>query len=143
MIILDTNIISEMMKQSPALSVMSWVNLQKSAHLYITCITIGEIEYGIQSLPDSARRKALESAFNKVTKSAFNHRILSFDEPAANLYGELMSHRKRSGRPLSILDGQIAAIAISNQFAIATRNTKDFLNCAIELINPFNYGQSR
>ncbi|MFO1257510.1 MAG: type II toxin-antitoxin system VapC family toxin [Gammaproteobacteria bacterium] len=138
MIILDTNIISEMMKQSPTLSVITWVNSQKTANLYITSITIGEIEYGIQSLPVSRRRKTLENAFNKVIKSAFSHRILSFDESSAYVYGELMSHRKHLGLPLSILDGQIAAIAISNQFALATRNTKDFTECSIELINPFD-----
>src|SRR3990167_9160330 len=111
MIILDTNIISEMMKSSPAAKVSGWLDQQEVTQLYITTITIAEISYGLNVLPKGSRRQLLENAFNKTIQAAFKHRILSFDEPAAHLYGKMMGHRKEFGRPLSVLDGQIAAIA--------------------------------
>lgn len=138
MIILDTNIISEMMKVNPTQSVISWLNKQATATLFITTITIAEITYGLHALPAGARRKMLENAFQQTLNEGFSHRILSFDEKAAHLYGEMMGDRKALGRPLSILDGQIAAIARSQHAKLATRNSRDFIQCGVELINPFN-----
>lgn len=137
MIILDTNIISEMMKQTPSYKVIKWIDRQDSIELYITTVTIAEISYGINALPNGKRRQLIEDAFNKLLNAAFKHRILSFDEISAHQYGKLMGHRKESGKPLSILDGQIAAIAFTQTKTIATRNTRDFVDCGVELINPF------
>ena len=137
MIILDTNIISEMMKTSPFSKVIHWIDRQEATELFITTISITEITYGINVLPKGNRRRSLEDAFNKTIREAFEHRIFFFDEPAAHLYGKLMSHRKKLGKPLSILDGQIAAIALANEASIATRNIRDFANCKLDLINPF------
>ena len=94
MIILDTNIISEMMKKSPAVSVMTWLDQQEVTQLFVASITIAEISYGINVLPEGNRRHLLESAFNKAIKDAFKHRLLPFDEAAAHLYGKMMGHRK-------------------------------------------------
>lgn len=137
MIIVDTNIVSELMKAAPSIKVMAWVNAQEANQLYITTVTIAEITYGLATLDQGKRRDSLEDAFTKAVLAAFKYRVLSFDEPAAHIYGKIMGHRKEIGRPLSILDGQIAAIAKAHDATLATRNIKDFGDCEIPLINPF------
>ncbi len=137
MILIDTNIISEMMKTTPSNAVVSWFDRQKTTELFITSITIAEISYGLNILSEGKRRSSLETVFNKAIVNAFKHRILSFDENAAHFYGKIMGQRKELGRPLSVLDGQIAAIARAHGFSIATRNIRDFSDCELTLINPF------
>jgi|SRR5579862_1377737 len=137
MIILDTNIISELMKQTPSAEVLAWLDKQEASALYITTITIAEIAYGINALPNNNRKKSLEYAFNKVIQTAFKHRILNFDEPSSHEYGKLMGRRKNLGRPMSILDGQIAAMTLSQEATLATKNIRDFSDCDFDLINPF------
>jgi len=137
MILLDTNIISEMMKAAPSVQVLKWMNQQKSVQLAISTITIAEIEYGINVLPDGKRRRYLEKAFSQTVNESFKHRIFSFDESAAVLYGKWMGKRKNSGRPASLLDGQIAAVALANKMTLATRNIRDFENSGLKLVNPF------
>lgn len=137
MIILDTNVISELMKTSPNEHVIAWLDRQDAITLFTTSITIAEITYGLDVLLVGKRRDYLEAAFNQVLIDAFKHRVLIFDERAAHVYGKLMGHRKRSGHSLSVLDGQIAAIARTHQMSLATRNTRDFMDCELNLINPF------
>ncbi|MBA2652540.1 MAG: type II toxin-antitoxin system VapC family toxin [Tatlockia sp.] len=137
MILIDTNIISEMMKSIPTPNLISWIDQQSVIQLYVSTVTIAEISYGINVLSAGNRRNLLEDSFNKVLRDAFEHRILSFDEAAAHFYGKIMSRRKEIGKPLSIPDGQIAAIARANSLAVATRNIKDFSDCGLDLINPF------
>lgn len=137
MILIDTNIISELMKLKPDVKVLHWLNQQETDQLFITTVSIAEIMYGLQSLPDGKRRYFLEIAFEKAIEEGFRDRILAFDEEAARVYGRIMAHRKKLGRPMSILDGQIAAIAFVFHCKLATRNIKDFQNCDLELINPF------
>jgi len=137
MIIVDTNVVAELMKGSPAPSVLSWVNDQETSELFLTTITIGEIGYGLEILPQGKRRLQLEQGFDRVIVEAFTGRILTFDEEAARQYGVVMGRRKRSGRPLSVMDGQIAAIARAKGCAVATRNVRDFVECGVEIINPF------
>lgn len=137
MIVLDTNVISEMMRVTPSIKVSSWIDQQEVTHLFITTITIAEITYGINSLPKGKKRQKIENAFNKIIKDAFKHRVLSFSENAAHIYGKIMGRRKELGRPLSILDGQIAATTLAEEYALATRNVRDFRDCDISLINPF------
>ncbi len=139
MIILDTNIISEMMKPNPSTKVVAWMDQQASMQLFMTTITIAEIVYGLHALPHGNRKQWLEQAFHNAALEAFKNRILSFEERAAFQYGKMMSLRKAEGRPMSVPDGQIAAITSVHRFAIATRNVNDFLNCGIEVINPFEY----
>ncbi|MBI5447405.1 MAG: type II toxin-antitoxin system VapC family toxin [Gammaproteobacteria bacterium] len=139
MILLDTNIVSEMMKKIPCPAVIKWITHQESMALYISTITIAEINYGIHVLQKRKQRHTLEKAFSQALNESFSNRVLFFDEEAAYAYGEIMSLRKQLGKPLSILDGQIAAIAHVNHASVATRNMKDFLNCNLELINPFEY----
>jgi hypothetical protein len=138
MILLDTNIISEMMKSSPSSKVIEWLDGEDITQIFISTVTIAEISYGIQCLPNGKRQNYLIEAFDNVIQEGFKHRILFFHENAAQQYGQLMSHRKKIGKPLSILDGQIAAIAKSEKAALATRNIRDFVDCELILINPFH-----
>lgn len=137
MIVLDTNIVSEMMKPAPKRSVIDWLNHQETATLYLSTITLAEIGYGLHIMTDGQRRRLLEDRFDKFVVAGFDQRILGFDMAAARLYGELMGHRRKLGQPLSVLDGQIASIARANHFAVATRNVDDFEECGLTLINPF------
>ena len=137
MILVDTNVVSEIMRVSPSVNVVNWLNDQKSGELFCSSITIGEIEYGLRILPDDKRRLDLKERFERFIVLAFSHRVLVYDETAARLYGEIMGHRKELGRPMSVPDGQIAAIARSKGFMLATRNISDFEECGIELVNPF------
>ena len=138
MIILDTNVVSEFMTSPPASQVLDWLNTQDVTSLYLTSISIAEIGYGLRAMPEGKRRRLLSERFEQFVKEAFTARVVSFDESAARIYGEVMCERKELGRPMSTLDGQIAAIARSRGFIVATRNIKDFEHCQIELINPFN-----
>ena len=139
MIILDTNIVSEFMTSPPTGSVLNWLNDQDVTLMYLTTITIAEINFGLSVMPVGKRRNLLFERFKLFTGSAFEQRILSFDECAANLYGDILAHRRQLGRPMSCFDGQIAAIARAQGFAVATRNIKDFKDCQLELINPLDY----
>lgn len=139
MIILDTNIVSEFMTSPPNGLVLNWINNQDVSLMYLTTITIAEINYGLNIMPIGKRRNLLEERFKLFTVSAFDQRILSFNEIAANLYGDILGYRRQLGRPMSCFDGQIAAIARAQGFAVATGNIKDFSDCQLELINPFDY----
>lgn len=138
MIVLDTNILSELMKVSQNPKVFSWFLKQEVEYLFITSITIAEIHYGLSVLPLGARRSFLEESFQKAINETFCHRILFFDDKAAYVYGKLMASRKNKGRPMSILDAQIASIAKVHQFILATRNIVDFIDSDLPLINPFS-----
>jgi predicted nucleic acid-binding protein len=137
MVLLDTNVVAEMMTASPAPAVVSWLNGQESSALFLTTVTIGEIAYGLRVMPHGKRRLQLEQGFERVLAEAFAGRILAYDEEAALQYGEVMGRRKEIGRPLSVPDGQIAAIARARGCAVATRNVRDFVDCGVEVLNPF------
>lgn len=137
MIVLDTNIISEMMKPAVDAFVVAWLNRQDSVELFLTTPTIAEISYGISSLPSGKRRRSLEEGFERLQLEAFEGRVLSFDLAAARLYGSIMGGRRAKGRPLSVVDGQIAAVAREHGATIATRNVRDFEGCGVKLVDPF------
>jgi predicted nucleic acid-binding protein len=141
MIVLDTNVVSETMRVSPSTVVLDWLNSRATSSLFLTSVTIAEIEYGLKSLPEGRRRRSLTERFGRFITQAFEERIMNFDQHAARVYGDIMAHRKRIGRPMSVQDGQIAAMARLKGFSLATRNTRDFLDCEIELINPFKPGR--
>ena len=137
MILVDTNVVSEVMKISPSKTVVQWLNKQKSSSLYVSTVTIGEIEYGLRILPSGKRRLQLKEKFERFISLAFAQRVLAYDEATARTYGEVMGLRKEIARPMSVPDVQIAAIARSNGLLVATRNTGDFEDCGVELIDPF------
>jgi predicted nucleic acid-binding protein len=126
------------MAPAPPPNVIDWLNRQETVTLHLSTITIAEIGYGLRVMVDGKRRRSLEDRFEKFRTLGFEQRILDFDEPAARMYAEVMGRRKALGRPLSVLDGQIASIARSNHLAVATRNVRDFEECGIDIINPFD-----
>lgn len=137
MILLDTNVVSAVMAPSPPESVMSWLDVQRTENLFLSTITVAEIGYGLRILPPGKRRQGLEDRFHRFVARGFEQRILAFDLSAARLYTEIMARRKENGRPMSVLDGEIAAIALAGGLAVATRNVPDFEECGLELIDPF------
>lgn len=137
MIILDTNVLSELMKADPATSVVEWVASQPASRLFITAVTQGEILYGIGLLSKGKRRDRIANAAKAMFAEDFNDRILAFNSDAAASYADIAVARRRKGRPISQFDAQIAAIARSSGAAVATRNVVDFEGCGIELVNPW------
>jgi len=137
MIILDTNVLSELMKREPGAVVVDWVESKVAASLFTTTITQAEILYGIQLLPSGKRRKEIGAAAREMFYSDFPGRVLPFDEDAAESYTQIAASRRQIGHPISQFDAQIAAIALSRDGAVATRNTADFEECGIDLINPW------
>ena len=137
MILLDTNVVSEVMRVAPEPAVLDWMNASEASHLYLATITIAEISYGLQILPEGRRRQAITARFDRFIEQGFAHRVLPFDAAAAFIYGDVMARRKRMGRPLSVLDGQIVSIAKAHRMMVATRNTVDFEDTGVELLNPW------
>jgi predicted nucleic acid-binding protein len=131
MILLDTNVVSELMKIRPYGAVVAWLNGQASEKLFVSAITIGEIACGPRILPGGKRRSGLRERFERFVAVAFDQRVLAYDESAARVYGELMRDHKEPGLPMNVPDGQIAAIARLSHLAVATRNIPDFEHCGI------------
>lgn len=130
------------MRPQPAPAVIAWLNDTDSGSLYLSCITIGEIEFEFHSMPDGRRRKDLRERFDAFVRRAFALRVLSYDDAAARHYGRIMAARRSEGRPLSAPDGQIPAIARLHGMRVATRNATDFTGTSVELINPWDAGGS-
>jgi len=137
MVILDTNVISELMRNNPHESVVARVRSYAVHDLYTTTITHAEILYGILLLPPGKRRGAVEAAAAAVFLEAFAGRILAFDANAVQPYAEIAAARSRAGRPISHFDAQIAAIARTRNAPVLTGNDRDFAGCGIDVINPW------
>ena len=138
MIILDTNVLSELMRAAPATSVVRWVATLPVTSIYTTSITQAEILHGIMLLPAGRRRNALEVAAKALFDQDFGGRVLPFGSDAAHAYARIAAERRRAGRPISQFDAQIAAIAHSAGAAIATRNVADYDATGVKIINPWN-----
>lgn len=137
-IILDTNVLSELMRSQPDSVVLEWFARQTAVTFYVTAITQSEILLGIALLPAGNRRDALADAAGKMFREDFFGNCLPFDESCADLYASIVSSRRRSGFSITTEDAQIAAIALSRNLPIATRNTKDFLHIeGLMLHNPW------
>lgn len=137
MIILDTNVLSELMKPEGSELVAIWAKAQSRSRLFITTITQAEILYGIAILPEGLRRERLHNAATALFKEDFNDKILPFGQSAAEHFATVASDRRRRGNPISQFDAQIAVICLAHQASIATRNVKDFANCRINVIDPW------
>ena len=135
MIILDTNVISEITRRTTADAVKDWFDRQED--LYTTAITQAEMFYGLERMPKGRRRDELSESLTEIFNDAFAGRILSFDSEAAVSYADVAVGRERRGRPIKQSDAQIAAIARSRGAAVATRNIADFEHCGIKVINPW------
>jgi predicted nucleic acid-binding protein len=136
-IVLDTNVVSELMKAAPDDGVLGWIAAQPATSLYTTSITEAEILHGIGLLPSGKRRGALEAAAEAMFRDDFVGRVLPFGSDAAPAYARIAVDRRRAGRPISHFDAQIAAIARSTGVAIATRNVVDYEGCGVRIINPW------
>jgi predicted nucleic acid-binding protein len=137
MIVLDTNVLSESLKPTPDLGVRAWFSRQQPASLFTTTISQAEMLLGVLLLPQSRRRRLLDAAIADIFEREFTDRILGFDSVAAHAYASIMYERRRKGQPMSQVDAQIAAIAMSRNASVATRNTGDFAGCGVPIINPW------
>jgi predicted nucleic acid-binding protein len=137
MIILDTNVVSEAMKPSANPVVTAWLNRQAAETLYLTSVTLAELLFGIASLADGRRKKALAGTLNDLL-DLFGDRILSFDTRAARSYAQLALAARSAGKGFPIPDGYIAAIAIAHGFAVATRDTGPFEAARMTVVNPWD-----
>ena len=137
MIILDTNVLSALMRKVPDADVVGWLDRQPAESVWITSITLFEARLGIALLPDGKRRRALTSAFGRLLEEDLENRVLDFDTGAANEAAELAARRQRAGRPIDIRDTQIAGIALVRHATLATRNTRHFADLEIKVIDPW------
>jgi toxin FitB len=138
LIILDTNVLSALMRREPETAVVEWMDQQPAESIWITSITLFEARYGLALLPNGRRRKALETAFEELLSEDLEDRILDFDRSAAEAAAVLAAERQRDGRVIDVRDTQIAGIAISRRAKLATRNVKHFADLGAEIINPWD-----
>jgi predicted nucleic acid-binding protein len=137
MILLDTNVVSEITRDQPDQTVRLWFNARPPQELFLCTPVLAELRYGIERLPRGRRRDLLDQAMQKIVDQAFHDRILPLDREAAQEFGRLVAARYRIGRPIGAMDGQIAAIAVVHQAAIATRDVDDFAGLGVNVVDPF------
>lgn len=136
MIVVDTNVISELMRPSPNPTVVDWVHMHSPRELYTTSVTLAEVRYGIERL-DDGRRKELFTSTAEELFAAFGEYVLPFDRVAAIQYATIVSARDRAGLPIDGFDAQIAAICSTHKATLATRNVKDFRGTGVQIIDPW------
>lgn len=136
--LLDTNVLSELLRAEPSPEVVAWVAAQPPESLYVTAVTQAEMMLGARLLPTGKRRTALEGMLAAMFEEDFAERILPFDAAAVRAYVEIVSRRRSLGRPIAQFDAQIAAIARQSGATLATRNTADFSHCGVALFDPWS-----
>ncbi|KIZ41503.1 MULTISPECIES: type II toxin-antitoxin system VapC family toxin [Rhodopseudomonas] len=139
MILLDTNVVSEGFRATPHPAVRSWMDAQPHETLFICAPVLAEIRFGIALLGPGARRDLLQAGADRLEQSQYLGRILSFDARAAAAYGQLAADRQKRGKPVGLIDGLIAAIAISHGADIATRDAYGFSELGLNVIDPFAF----
>ena len=139
MIVLDTNVVSEAMKPEPATVVMGWLRSQPMHLLLLSAVSVAEIRYGLSRLPEGRRRLELEERFHAFVTRGFSDRVLPFDQATAEIYGDLVAHRERAGKPIGAFDAMIAATARLAQAQVATRDVSGFDDCRVQLVNPWDH----
>lgn len=140
MILLDTNVLSELMRVPRHPAVDIWFNDQRTDSLALSTISVAEILYGIGRLPEGRRRGGIAVNFEALLREFFSARLWPFDLPAARAYGPLAAARRAQGFNTGEVDTMIAAIALSREAAVATRNVRDFAGCGVLVINPWEAG---
>jgi len=143
MIILDTNLLSELMTPTPSPRVVAWVAKQPAAELFTTSITQAEIFYGIELLTRGKRREGLLAAAEAMFAEDLAGRVLGFDSDAARAFSKIAAHRRTLGRPISHADAQIAAITQVRGAKLATRNVADFEDCGFDAVDPWHGSYTR
>ena len=137
MIILDTNVVSELLRALPAQAVEAWLASQDGGDIYLTAVSEAELRYGVVIMANSKRQKLLAESVDGMLREDFRERILPFDSAAAHEYASIGVERQAMGRPISQFDCQIAAIARLHSAVLATRNVGDFEGCGVEVIDPW------
>ncbi len=137
MIVLDTNVVSELMKSAPDPMVIRWVDAQADRALFLTTFTLAEIRYGIAALPDGRRRTGLSVAFEDRIRPLFEDRILDFDEAASHAYAKVRARMRPAGRAIGDLDALIAAIVVAHGARLATRDVRPFAEAGISVVDPW------
>ena len=137
MIILDTNVVSELMRPAPEARVLHWFSSQAAEDLHVTAVTMAEILYGVELISAARRRDVVRAGAEKMFEAAFADHVLTFEDRAAHAYSQIASSRRRQGKPISGVDAQIAAIARVHGATLATRNPYVFEECGVRLVNPW------
>lgn len=137
MIILDTNVVSVLMRSSPDPRVVNWLDRQPRTSIWTTSITLLEIRFGLQSMPSGKRQRQLTEAFEVMIASKIGGRIAAFDAAAANQSAKVLAARKKKGRPVELRDTMIAGIALATRGTLATQNTMHFDDLEVRLVNPW------
>ena len=137
MILLDTNVVSELMRLSPDPVVEAWVAGRPADSLYFSAIGEAELRYGLAVMPMGRRKKKISSEVEAMLQEDFQGRILPFDSAAARAYAGIAAARRSAGRPVAVADSQIAAIAFSRGMAVATRNVRDFEDMGVDVVDPW------
>ncbi len=135
--LLDTNVISELVARNPNPQVIAWIDALDANSVYLNVVTIGELQKGIEKLPDSSRKASLNSWLNEDLLIRFAGRVLALDVAVMLTWGELTGRLERVGRPLPAIDSMIAAVAIHHNCALVTRNEGDFKDTDVNVINPW------
>ena len=137
--LLDTNVLSELLRAAPNPAVVAWVIAQPGESLFVTSVTEAEMRLGVRLLPAGKRRQALEIAVAAMFAEDFAGRIRPFDTAAVPCYVEIVGKRRAAGRPISQFDAQIAAVALCHGDKLATRNVSDFEDCGLSLVDPWGF----
>ncbi len=143
MIVLDTNVLSELLRPNPAPRVEAWLAAQDGASVYFTTVGEAELRYGVAILPAGRRRTTIGAAIEGILDEDFRDRVLPFDREASRAYAAIAAERRAAGRPISQFDCQIAAIARAHGASVATRNTGDYEGCGVEVIDPWGHARAR
>jgi len=134
-IVLDSNVLSETLRPKPASKVLDWLGSQPITAMFTTAVSAAELFYGVALLADGQRKRSLHSVVTQIFIDKLAGRVLPFDVAAAREYADIASTRHRAGRPISVADAQIAAVARSRGAALATRNVADFSLCGLDVID--------
>ena len=137
MIILDTNVLSVLMRSTPEAAVIEWLDRQPAESVWITTVTVFEARLGLAFLPPGKKRRQLETAFERVLEEDLEHRILDFDTAAAQAAAALAAERQRKGRTVDLRDTLIAAVAVARHATVATRNVRHFSDLSVPVVDPW------
>lgn len=137
MIVLDTNVVSELMRPAPEPKVLAWLDAQPANALWLTSVNVAELLFGLARLPDGARKRGLLASFAAMLEADFGGRVLDFDLRAATVFAEMAADRERAGHRVGLADGQIAAICREHGATLATRNVRHFADVGLDLVNPW------